>query len=108
MPRLEIPQNQTLQGGKISEKTDDSPDLDFTWELNESHHYKIRLFLLLTPGGLIFLSTILIMGLSEPKYHIVIAIGGFLLTLFGILKGGDLVGIYDKKYKEKRLKNLKL
>ncbi len=108
MPRLEIPKNQTLQGSKPSENTDDSPDIDFSWELNESHHYKIRLFLLLAPGGAIFLFTILIMGVVESKYHIFIAIGGFLLTLFGILKGGDLVGIYDRNYKKKRLKNLKL
>jgi hypothetical protein len=106
MPLIKIPQSPDPPVRPPPSGDSIPSDLDFSWELNTSIHHKIRLFLLLAPGSLVFLLTLIIMNWASPKQHIYLALGGFSLTLWAILKGGNLVKIYDKRYKKKRLDEL--
>ena len=106
MPRIKVPQRPDPPIRKPPSDDSIPSEIDFSWELNTSTHHKIRLFLLLAPGSLVFLFTIIAMNWADPKQHIYLALGGFGLTLWAILKGGDLVKIYDNRYKKKRLKEL--
>ena len=106
MPLLKIPQSSDLPISPEDSAESSSDEINFSWELNTSSHHRIRLFLLLAPGSVIFLSTIIAMNWADPKLHVYMALGGFVLTLWAILKGGDLVKIYDQRYKKKRLEEL--
>lgn len=71
-------------------------------ELNESRQLRIRQFLLLAPGGVMFVGALGTMGLTPPEYDAYLAIGGFFMTLVGIHVGGRIVRRYDDRYRRRR------
>ncbi len=106
MPLIKVPQSPDPPVRPPPSGDSVPSDLDFSWELNNSKHHKIRLFILLAPGSLVFLLTIVVMNWSAHEHHIYLALGGFAITLWTILKSGNLVKIYDQRYKKKRLDEL--
>jgi hypothetical protein len=106
MPLIKVPQSPDPPVHPPPSGDSISSDLDFSWELNNSIHHKIRLFILLAPGSLVFLLTIITMNWASPEQHIYLALGGFSITLLTILKSDILVKIYDQRYKKKRLAEL--
>lgn len=101
-PVARMDQIQDEWGVEEEEEKDPLTEDKISEELNESRQLRIRLFLMLAPGGAMFVGALGAMGLTPPGYDPYLAIGGFLMTLVGIHVGGKMVRRYDDHYRRRR------